>query len=202
MGEMTARAAREAGFAARSADGDVESLAALAAREPAGPGVWLHVRGREAAGDLTGRLKAAGVPARGLEIYRQVSLPMPGPAAALLAEGGVPVIAAFSPRSARRRLLLRLRRRAWIEYTDERSGRARRSLPARLCALPCVGVRAMRRLALDARLLRFFAADTRLARSAALAGTSVALVATAWPTTPTTRAECTEPRFDARSASP
>lgn len=102
VGEVTARAAREAGFEARAAGGDVARLAALVLAEPPGPGVHVHVRGRQAAGDLTGRLKAAGVPARGLEIYRQVSLPMPGPAAALLAEGGVPVIAAFSPRSARR----------------------------------------------------------------------------------------------------
>lgn len=102
VGEMTARAAREAGFAARSADGDVESLAALAAREPAGAGVWLHVRGREAAGDLTGRLAAAGIAARGLEIYAQADLPMPEAAAALLAAGAVPVATAFSPRSAAR----------------------------------------------------------------------------------------------------
>lgn len=102
VGEMTARAAREAGFEALAAEGDVERLAALVLAQPPGPGVHVHVRGRQAAGDLTGRLLAAGVPARGLEIYRQVSLPMPAPAAALLAEGRIPVVAAFSPRSALR----------------------------------------------------------------------------------------------------
>lgn len=102
VGEMTARAAREAGFDARAAEGDVERLAALVLAEPPGPGSYVHVRGRQAAGDLTGRLNAAGAPARGLELYRQVSLPMPAAAAALLAAGEVPVVAAFSPRSALR----------------------------------------------------------------------------------------------------
>lgn len=102
VGEMTARAAREAGFRTASADGDVESLAALAAAQPAAPGEWLHVRGRQAAGDLTGRLAAAGIPARGLELYDQSGLPMPAPAAALLARAQIPVATAFSPRSAAR----------------------------------------------------------------------------------------------------
>lgn len=102
VGEMTARAAREAGFEARAAEGDVERLAALVLAEPPGRGSYVHVRGRQAAGDLTGRLEAAGAPARGLELYRQVSLPMPAAAAALLAAGEVPVVAAFSPRSALR----------------------------------------------------------------------------------------------------
>ena len=70
---MTAAAARQAGFAARSADGDVADLAALvvAAHRP-GAGAFLHVRGAHAAGDLVGRLAAAGVPARAAAIYDQV----------------------------------------------------------------------------------------------------------------------------------
>lgn len=101
VGAMTAAAARAAGFAALSADGDVAGLAALARREARpGAGELVHVRGRHAAGDLTGRLAAAGVPARALELYDQVPVEI-GPAArALLARGGIEVLTAFSPRSA------------------------------------------------------------------------------------------------------
>jgi uroporphyrinogen-III synthase len=101
VGDMTARAARAAGFSARSADGDVEALAALviaAARR--GGGAFVHVRGRHAAGDLVGRLAAAGVPARGLALYDQVARAIDGVAAEMLAAGGIAVLTAFSPRSA------------------------------------------------------------------------------------------------------
>ncbi len=103
VGAMTAAAARRAGFAVRSADGDVEALAALvigAAR--AGAGDFLHVRGRHAAGDLTGRLAAAGVPARAAEIYDQVPVALPDEARDLLARRAVEVVALFSPRTAGR----------------------------------------------------------------------------------------------------
>lgn len=101
VGDATARAARAAGFAARSAGGDVEALAALAAAAARpGAGALIHVRGRHAAGDLVGRLVAAGLPARGLEVYDQVAVAPPPEAAVLLAAGAVEVAAAFSPRSA------------------------------------------------------------------------------------------------------
>lgn len=101
VGDMTARAARAAGFSARSAGGDVAALAALAAAEarPNG-GDLLHVRGRHAAGELTGRLAAAGLPARALEIYDQRAVPIDDAARALLETRGIDVLAAFSPRSA------------------------------------------------------------------------------------------------------
>jgi uroporphyrinogen-III synthase len=101
VGEMTARAARAAGFAARSAKGDVADLAALLAREarPDG-GAVVHVRGRHAAGDLAGRLATAGLEARALELYDQSPLAPPPEAAALLAAGAVEVVTTFSPRSA------------------------------------------------------------------------------------------------------
>ena len=101
VGEMTAAAARQAGFAARSADGEVAGLAALiiAAHRP-GAGEFLHVRGAHAAGDLTGRLSRAGVPARGAEIYDQVALPLTAEARELLAAGRIAVITLFSPRTA------------------------------------------------------------------------------------------------------
>jgi uroporphyrinogen-III synthase len=101
VGAMTAEAARRAGLAARSADGDVEALAGLIATalRPA-DGPLLHVRGRHAAGDLAGRLGAAGFETRAAEIYDQRPCPIDGEARALLAAGGADAVAVFSPRSA------------------------------------------------------------------------------------------------------
>jgi uroporphyrinogen-III synthase len=62
VGEATAAAARAAGFAdVRSADGDANALAALARAtlSPAGGGL-IHIGGTHVAGDLSGRLTAAG----------------------------------------------------------------------------------------------------------------------------------------------
>ena len=102
VGAMTADAARAAGFTALSADGDAAGLAALALREARpGSGALVHIRGRHAAGDLTGRLAEAGLPVRALELYDQVPEEIDAAARALLDGGGVDVLAAFSPRSAR-----------------------------------------------------------------------------------------------------
>lgn len=101
VGAMTAEAARRAGFACRSADGDVGALAALviAAHRPGG-GDFVHVRGRHAAGDLVALLAEAGVPARGAEIYDQLPCALPEPVRVALARGGIEVLAFFSPRTA------------------------------------------------------------------------------------------------------
>jgi uroporphyrinogen-III synthase len=96
VGEMTAAAAEAAGFATRSADGDVVARAALP-----GAGGFLHLRGRHAAGDLVGRLTAAGLEARAAEIYDQRPCPMPEAARRLLAERRVEIHTFFSPRTAR-----------------------------------------------------------------------------------------------------
>jgi uroporphyrinogen-III synthase len=102
VGDMTAAAARRAGFTALSADGDVAALATLvAAAHRPNSGAFLHVRGAHAAGDLTGLLAAAGVPARAAAIYDQTPQPLTAEARALLAAGGVHVIPLFSPRTAR-----------------------------------------------------------------------------------------------------
>lgn len=106
VGEMTAAAARAAGFTARSADGDVIALAALAAASwRPGDGGLLHVRGRHAAGDLVGALASNGVPARAVELYEQVAQPLSPAARALLAGAGEGaagvVVPLFSPRTAR-----------------------------------------------------------------------------------------------------
>lgn len=90
VGRQTAQAARRAGFAALSADGDAEALIALIlASGEAGP--LLHLRGEHAQGDVAQRLSAAGIPTRDLVGYRQHAQRLN--AAAVLALGGtVPVV--------------------------------------------------------------------------------------------------------------
>lgn len=60
VGAMTTEAARRAGFAATSAEGDVAALARLARDAWRPGGTFLHVRGRHAAGDLVAALGAWG----------------------------------------------------------------------------------------------------------------------------------------------
>jgi uroporphyrinogen-III synthase len=62
VGDATAQAARDAGFAdVRSADGDVAALADLArAALTPGAGKLVHISGAHAAGDLAGALQASG----------------------------------------------------------------------------------------------------------------------------------------------
>lgn len=101
VGEMTASAARDAGFTAQSADGDVSSLAALAreAYRP-GQGAMLHIRGHHAAGSLTGMLKDAGIPVRAAEIYHQNPCVIEAGPARMLASGQIDIVTLFSPRTA------------------------------------------------------------------------------------------------------
>jgi uroporphyrinogen-III synthase len=101
VGDRTARAAREAGFAAvASADGDVEALAALILREATRlDGVVLHPSALEPAGDLVSRLAAAGVGARRLAVYETVDR---DPSPATLAElVDLEAVLLHSPRAAR-----------------------------------------------------------------------------------------------------
>lgn len=100
VGDLTAAAARAAGFTAISADGDLTALVALIReRSPRGTGAILHVRGRHAAGDLVAALDACGLPARAAELYDQRALPLGETGWAALEAGGVAT--AFSPRTAR-----------------------------------------------------------------------------------------------------
>lgn len=104
VGDATARAAQEAGFAqVDSAGGDVVALAALAAarREPA-DGLLLHVAGSDVAGDLSALLAAKGFTARRIALYDAVAAQALEPAAlAALADGTVAGAVFFSPRTAR-----------------------------------------------------------------------------------------------------
>lgn len=72
VGDATAAAARAAGFTdVRSADGDVEKLAALAAStlNPAS-GALTHVSGADVAGDLAGKLRAGGFDVEQRIVYK------------------------------------------------------------------------------------------------------------------------------------
>lgn len=101
VGAMTTTTARGIGLDARSAEGDVETLADLViSRHPPENGICLHVRGRHAAGHLTDRLEGAGFETRAAELYDQVAAEIEGDAAALLARGGIDVITFFSPRTS------------------------------------------------------------------------------------------------------
>ncbi len=103
VGEATAAAAREAGFAnAISAGSDAEGLAALLVdRIDPAHGPLLHVAGADQAGDLPGALRARGYEVRQAVLYRAAPAPeLPAPARAAIEAGSVAGVALFSPRSA------------------------------------------------------------------------------------------------------
>lgn len=101
VGEGTAGAAREAGFKAiRSADGNVEALVRLIARER--PGIVLHPSAAEPAQDLARLLVLKGVQACACAIYETIALPLADAvAAALQAEPPeLDAVLVHSPRGA------------------------------------------------------------------------------------------------------
>jgi uroporphyrinogen-III synthase len=103
VGDATAAAAREAGFAnVESAAGDVASLAALVAErlDPAA-GTLLHVSGRSVAGDLAGDLEGRGFALRRAVLYRTEPAREFSPGLKKsLARGHLDVVLFFSPRTA------------------------------------------------------------------------------------------------------
>lgn len=101
VGEGTAGAAREAGFKqVRSAEGNVEALARLIARER--PGLVLHPSAAEPAQDLARQLVLKGVQACSCAVYETVALPMADAvSAALLADPAeLDAVLIHSPRGA------------------------------------------------------------------------------------------------------
>lgn len=104
VGDATARAAREAGFATvESAAGDVRTLAALVRRRAApGAGPLLHVAGTVTAGDLAGDLAASGFQVRCAVVYEAVPAERFSEAThKALTAGRIDAVALFSPRTAR-----------------------------------------------------------------------------------------------------
>ncbi|WP_334175630.1 uroporphyrinogen-III synthase [Pseudoxanthobacter sp.] len=103
VGDATAQAARQAGFArVESAGGTAGDLARLIlARLPASAGAVLHLAGAERAGDLAGLLQAGGLAARTAVLYRTRAIgALPPPVAAALMAGEVDAVLLYSPRSA------------------------------------------------------------------------------------------------------
>ena len=103
VGDATARAARDLGFAdVESAGGDVDDLARLAAaRLRPGDGALLHVAGSKVAGDLAGMLAKAGYTYRRSVLYdaRPVAA-LPRAAQAAIADGTAAAVLLYSPRTA------------------------------------------------------------------------------------------------------
>lgn len=104
VGDATARAARDAGFAAvESASGDVHGLAALVratSRPDAGP--LLHVAGTVSAGDLAGDLATSGFDVRRAVVYEAVAAErLSSETQAALAARRIDAVTLFSPRTAR-----------------------------------------------------------------------------------------------------
>ena len=99
VGDRTAHVASEAGFRAISAQGDAEALIDLILASD-DPGPLLHLRGRDARGDIAPRLTAQGRPAHASIVYAQEALPLAKDAAAVLAGSEPVVVPLFSPRSA------------------------------------------------------------------------------------------------------
>lgn len=101
IGAATAEAARETGYAvAGTADGNVESLAALVASHTQ-PGARLyHVAGADIAGDLQGALAQRGIALKRYVAYRAIAAAtLPAEAAAFF-QGPAGAVLLFSPRTA------------------------------------------------------------------------------------------------------
>ncbi len=102
VGDATARAARDLGFAdVESAGGDVDDLARLAVeRLRPGDGALLHVAGSKVAGDLAGMLAKVGYTYRRSVLYdaRPVAV-LPQAAQTAIVDGAAAVLL-YSPRTA------------------------------------------------------------------------------------------------------
>ncbi len=103
VGDATAQAARDAGFArVKSAGGTVDDLARLAIGHLRPPdGALLHIAGTRVAGDLAQLLVAAGFVCRRDVLYRaETALDLTLAAIQALAAGTVDGVLFFSPRTA------------------------------------------------------------------------------------------------------
>ncbi len=97
VGRATARAAESEGFVSvASADGDVETLGRLVAGSASGPVLWAGAE--EPAGDLVSLLRARGVMARGVAVYRTIER---APSSSTLAALDTLTVLLHSPRAAR-----------------------------------------------------------------------------------------------------
>ncbi len=98
VGERSAQAAREAGFAnVMSAGGDVRDLVQLLRERKADVSApLLYLAGEERAADLIGQLAARGIAAEMRVVYRAVAAPFPDELVAALEAGDVQAVLHFS----------------------------------------------------------------------------------------------------------
>ncbi len=104
VGEVTAKAARDAGFYnIRPAGGDVESLTdCIASERELSPGALLHLAGEDRAGDLVTMLAARGIKARRQTLYKAQAINvLPVGVSALLKADPPEWASFFSPRTAK-----------------------------------------------------------------------------------------------------
>lgn len=99
VGRKTASVAAEAGFLARSADGDLEALARAIIGDPPN-GRILYLRGVDTHGNLKEMLEDSGLYVDVAIVYAQVPQPLASEAMALLCRPAAVVVPLFSPRSA------------------------------------------------------------------------------------------------------
>ena len=99
VGRHTADAARAAGFASHSADGDVDNLFDLI-RASRLTGSLLYFRGNDSVGDLKNTLNLAGIETYSVTTYRQKSLAFNLHAKQILTANSPVIVPLFSPRSA------------------------------------------------------------------------------------------------------
>ncbi|RAU23672.1 uroporphyrinogen-III synthase [Paramagnetospirillum kuznetsovii] len=103
VGDASAKVSRDLGYGqVESADGDVDTLAALvAARADPAKGVLLHAAGTVNAGDLAGRLGECGFQVRRQVLYRAVAAEaLSGDLRHALEDGSIQLALFFSPRTA------------------------------------------------------------------------------------------------------
>lgn len=100
VGNQTTERAAKAGFTAISAEGEAQALVARIAAD--GPKTVWYLRGREAQGDVAGRLRDLGFTAFEAVVYEMAACPLDPAAKSLLQTGRPVLLPLFSPKSARR----------------------------------------------------------------------------------------------------
>ncbi|HLQ18424.1 MAG TPA: uroporphyrinogen-III synthase [Tabrizicola sp.] len=99
VGRKTAEVARAAGFSARSAEGDAETLAKAILRDPP-RGRVLYLRGVDTRGNLLEILHNSGVATDDAIVYEQQQQPLTQEAVSLLRAPLDTIVPLFSPRTA------------------------------------------------------------------------------------------------------
>lgn len=100
VGNQTADLAAKAGFVAISAEGESQALVARIGLD--GPRAVWHLRGRDAAGDVTSQLRKRGFAAFEAVVYEMVDCPADPKLLAHLKSDRPVLLPLFSPESARR----------------------------------------------------------------------------------------------------